>query len=152
MAAVKAKAATVKGNFGGVEIDMMMDSCSSVSLVREGLLSCAQGVTKVRPIPQLRLVTASGDELAVQDFVAARVKLDHMEWKHDFLVVDRLIVPVILGVDFLQKNELMLNFASTPVKVTSATSDITTQYTIALNVSAKIQDRSADVSCYLPTC
>lgn len=125
VAAVKTKAATVKGSFGGVEIDMMMDSGSSVSLIQIGLLACAQGVTKVRPVPKLRLVTASGDELKVQDYVSARVKLDRMEWKHDFLVVERLVAPVILGVDFLQKNGLVLDFASTPVTVTSTTSNFT---------------------------
>ena len=60
---------------------MMMDSGSSVSLIQKGLLSCAQDVTKVRLVPQLRLETASGDELPVQDFVSAGVQLECKERK-----------------------------------------------------------------------
>jgi len=36
---------------------------------------------------------------------------------HDFVVVDSLVTPVILGIDFLQQNVLVLDFTSTPVMV-----------------------------------
>ena len=47
------------------------------------------------------------------------VQLDKERISHDFVVVDKLIVPVILGVDFLQGNGLPLVFSSTPLKVGS---------------------------------
>ena len=67
------KEPTLKGILGCEEIDMMMDLGSSVSLIKKGLLSCTHGVTKVRPVPRLRIVTASGNELSVQDKVLAAV-------------------------------------------------------------------------------
>ena len=36
------------------------------------------------------------------------MQLDQLKVKHNFVVVDRLVVPVFLGVDFLQKNGLTL--------------------------------------------
>jgi len=36
---------------------------------------------------------------------------------HNFVVVDSLLVPVILGVDFLQIHRVMLDFSTTPVKI-----------------------------------
>lgn len=119
MAAVKAKAVTVKGFLGGLATTMMLDSGSSVSLIRQNVLAQTKSFVNVRPIPQLRLVTASGEQLAVKDFVSAQVQLDKSEWKHDFLVVDQLVAPVIVGVDFLQKNGLVLDFSSSPVKICS---------------------------------
>ena len=126
-----------------------MDSGSSVSLIQRGLLSCAQGVAKVRPVPKLRLVTASGDELTVQDYVSVRVKLDRMEWKHDFFVVDRLVAPVILGVDFLQKNGLVLDFTSTPVTVTSTTPNVTLPHSMPTPVFHPEYKSEARVSALL---
>ena len=36
---------------------------------------------------------------------------------HDFVVVDSLVTPVILGIDFLPQNGLVLDFTCTPVMV-----------------------------------
>ena len=36
---------------------------------------------------------------------------------HDFVVVESLVTPVILGVDFLHKNALVLDFAETPAVI-----------------------------------
>lgn len=48
------------------------------------------------------------------------MQLDQLKVKHTFVVVERLVVPVILGVDFLQKNGLALDFATKPVTVRSS--------------------------------
>ena len=55
----------------------------------------------------------------MKGFVSAQVQLDKSEWKYDFLVVDQLVAPVIVGVDFLQKNGLVIDLLSSPVKVCS---------------------------------
>ena len=36
---------------------------------------------------------------------------------HDFLVVDSLVTPVILGIKFLQDNQLILDFSCVPVEI-----------------------------------
>ena len=120
VAAIRTEAATVKGVFGEMETAMMLDSGSSISLIQKDVLSHASGVTRVRPMPELQLKTASGEQLPVQDFVCTQVQLDQLKVKYNFIVVDRLVVPVILGVDFLQKNRLALDFTTKPVMVRSS--------------------------------
>ena len=38
-------------------------------------------------------------------------------YNYNFIVVDRLVAPVILGLDFLQLHNLVLNFAFSPVMI-----------------------------------
>ena len=52
--------------------------------------------------------------------MSASVQLGEWHIDHNFFVVNRLVAPVILGIDFLQRGELMLDFTSTPVKVTKS--------------------------------
>ena len=49
--------------------------------------------------------------------------LDKLQVSHDFVIVHSLIAPVILGVDFLQKYNLVLDFTSNPVCITSKAAD-----------------------------
>ena len=119
VAAVKSEAATITGYVGGVATTMMLDSGSSVFLFQKDLLSKVSKFMKMRPILQRRLLTASGDEIAIRDYVSVVVQLDKERRNHDFVVVDKLIVSVILGIDFLQGNGLTLYFSSTPLKVGS---------------------------------
>ena len=44
---------------------------------------------------------------------------------HEFVVVKTLVVPVILGIDFLQGNGLMLDFTQNPVAVSNKLSKTT---------------------------
>ena len=64
-------------------------------------------------------MTASGDEIRIRDYISVVVQLDKKRISHDFVVVDKLVVPVILGVDISQGNGLTLDFSSTPLKVGS---------------------------------
>ena len=47
------------------------------------------------------------------------VQVGMQEIQHDFVVADNLVAPNILGIDFLQKHRLTLDFGSTPVTVHS---------------------------------
>ncbi len=97
---------------------MMVDSGSSVSIVRQELLDSFEGITKVRPAPQLQLVTASGEPLPNLDHIKAPVRIKHQSVLHNFVVVRSLVSPVILGTDFLQQHKLVLDFTTTPVTIT----------------------------------
>ena len=61
------------------------------------------------PILQVRLIMASGEPLPVVGCVKAPIRIDQLAVSHQFLVVERLVTPVILGVDFLQQHNLILN-------------------------------------------
>ena len=61
------------------------------------MLSKVSKFVTIRLILQRRLLTDSGDEIAIQDYVSVVVQLDKERISHNFVVVDTLIVPVILG-------------------------------------------------------
>ena len=69
--------------------------------VKKDLLPKVSKFVKIRLILQRRLLTDSGDEIPIRDYVSVVVQLDKERISHDFVVVDKLIVPVILGVDCL---------------------------------------------------
>ena len=54
---------------------------------------------------------------AMLDHIRALVILGELKLMHDFVVVEGVVSPVILGVDFLQSNTLLLDFGKTPVQV-----------------------------------
>ena len=121
------------GELGGVKVETMLDSGSSVSLVQRGVLLQARGIKKVKGTKPLRLVTASGDDLPIVDHIRAPVKLGELELVHEFVVVESLVAPVILGIDFLHDNALVLDFTATPVRVCNYhTPQIETSDTVAL--------------------
>ena len=64
VAAVKSTATVIKGTFGGVAVEMMLDSGSSVSLAQCNVLQYAQNVIQVTTARSVQLVTASGDKQA----------------------------------------------------------------------------------------
>ena len=118
VAAIKSSATVLKGKLGGVEVELMLDSGSSVSLVQSNILQKARNVTQVAARP-IELVTASGDQLPILQHVKASVQLGELHVVHEFVVVKNLVAPVILGIDFLQGNGLTLDFTQNPVTVSN---------------------------------
>ena len=119
----KSKLATciLKGELCGVQVNIMLDSGSSVSLIRQDIVMkiTPVQVTKQSDSNKIKLVTASGAALPILQQVEARVSFDGLESpvSHSFLVVKSLISPVIVGVDFLQQQHLSLDFSYCPVRV-----------------------------------
>ena len=74
---------------------------------------------------------------------------------HNFLVVGNLVAPVILGVDFLQKHKVILDFASNPVAVQTKekTKALASNGTLGEHFEAQVQailqsERSSKVKRY----
>ena len=116
MAAVKSSAATLTGELAGECMEMMLDSGSAVSLVIKEEADKLQGQLVNIPIPQVRLITASGEPLPRGN--------QSVKCYSSVLVVDKLVTPVILGLDFLQQHNLVLNFASRPVTINTFTQSV----------------------------
>ena len=97
----------------------MLDSGSAVSLImRTEIITCGDKITTLMPLPpHLKLITASGEPLPISGCVRLPVKIDQLQVAHNFLVVDRLVAPIILGIDFLQQHNLVLNFAFSPITI-----------------------------------
>ena len=51
VAAIRTKAAVMTGNVGGVRKEMVVDSGSSVLIVRKEVLNWLQGIIKIYPVP-----------------------------------------------------------------------------------------------------
>ena len=126
---VKSSAATLIGELAGRPLEMMLDSGSAVSLIIKEVTDNLQDKLTNIPIPQVRLITASGEPLPIIGCVQAPVKIIHsqLEVTHQLLVVDRLVTPVILGLDFLRQHNLVINFASRPMTVTYLTQTVNQQ-------------------------
>ena len=57
---------------------------------------------QVKATRPLQLVTASGERLPVLGHIKVSIKLGELELLHEFVVVETLVAPIILGVDFMK--------------------------------------------------
>ena len=95
----------------------MLDSGSHRSLLCRDVLVGMKNTCKVNLPVRPKLVTASGEPLPMVDHIEATVEIGQLKVRHNFLVVESLVTPAILGTDFLQKHGLTLDFTVTPVAV-----------------------------------
>jgi hypothetical protein len=96
----------------------MLDSGSSVCLVRQSVLDGVKGIMDIARQDN-RLVTAAGEIIPVLKCVSIPVRLGPYQGDHPFLIVDDLITPAILGLDFLQAHRLTINFTTSPISIIS---------------------------------
>ena len=64
-------------------------------------------------------MSAAGETIPFMGHILLPVKIGQLYVDHSFVVVHSLITPVILGIDFLRKHRLVLDFASIPIGVKS---------------------------------
>ena len=74
-------------------------------------------VQKLQSKPTVRLVTAAGTPLHISNYVQAPVQIGGTKVIQQFLVVESLIAPIILGLDFMRKHKVTLDFSTIPVGV-----------------------------------
>ena len=97
---------------------MLMDSGSSISLLSQDIAKRLKDFTQ-RPLPLIKLKTASGEILPLCNHISTQVYIQTMVTpvEHNFVVADHLIAPVILGTDFLRQHGLILDFSNETVGV-----------------------------------
>ena len=117
VATVRQTNSTVFVTINNVPVEAMLDSGSSISLLRQDIVASVPGEIQSLPHPHHKLVTASGQSLTIVDCVQLIVCLNHLTVSHNFIVVQELITPAILGIDFLQQHNLILDFSTSPVTV-----------------------------------
>ena len=120
---MKLKVAATEGRLGGVAVEVMVDSGSSVSLVRQDVLPQPENIVPVEATQPIQLVTAAGDQLPIIGNIHAPLQVGELQVTHEFVVVDKLVTPVILGVDFLHEHSLVLDFTEASVKIRDAKSE-----------------------------
>ena len=122
VATIRTNAAIIQAQFGTTHTEMILDSASAVSLVRQDVKSDSNTI-EIMLFLQIQLVTASGDKLPITDYLKTSIEVEGQKFTHNFLVVDKLITPVILGIDFLQQHGLTINFSHTSVSIARATTN-----------------------------
>ena len=73
-------------------------------------------VTQI-PLPAVKLVTEAGVDLLMIDHIQTTVEIQNCTVNHMFVVVNTLITPAILGMDFIQQHGIVIDFARIPVKI-----------------------------------
>ena len=118
VAAVRSSVALTRGLLDQKEVDLLVDSGSSISLIQESVATAYYRQIDRAP-KGLELTSAEGKEIPVLGCITIPLCLGNLQVNHNFVVIPSLISPVILGIDFLQKYNLVLDFTSTPVGITS---------------------------------
>ena len=122
MASIRSNTALTRGLLDEKEVDMLVDSGSSISLIQEGVATAFSRQIERTP-KRLDLISAEGKQIPVLGCITLPLCLGKLQVNHNFVVVHSLIAPVILGVDFLQKYKLVLDFTSNPVSITPKTAN-----------------------------
>ena len=118
-AAVRSSAAVLRGIIGNTEVEMMLDSGSTVSLIQERIATSLPAVKQLQASNGLQLASAAGETIPVVGRVVVPVQVGVVCAEHPMIVVRSLITQVILGMDFLQKHGLVLDFTTMPVNITA---------------------------------
>ena len=63
-------------------------------------------------------MSAAGDNIPTLRSINLSVRLGPLRTNHSLVIVDSLISPVILGLDFLRKHKITVDFSSSPVNLT----------------------------------
>jgi len=98
-AAVHPTAAVIQGVLGNKEVDMMVDSGSSVSLPIEQSVAVGFSTKSKVTESSVRLVSAAGDNIPTLGSITLSVQLGPLRNNHSLVIVDSLISPVILGLE-----------------------------------------------------
>lgn len=115
VAAVRSQGAVIKGELGNMCVEIMMDSGSSISLVMESFAE--NFYHNQKPPSTLKLVSAAGEPIPVLGQIVAPICVADLLVDHSFVVVKSLITPVILGLDFLHRHGIVLDFTTTPLTI-----------------------------------
>ena len=99
VATVRSNTAITRGLLDQKDVDMLVDSGSSISLIQEGVAIAFSRPIKKSP-KGLQLISAEGKEIPVLGCITLPLRLGKLKVNHNFVVVHSLIVLVILGVDF----------------------------------------------------
>ena len=96
-----------------------MDSRSTVSLIQERIATSLPAVKQLQASNRLQLASAAGETIPVVGRVVVPIQVGVVCAEHPMIVVRSLITQVILGMDFLQKHGLVLDFTTMPVNITA---------------------------------
>jgi predicted aspartyl protease len=106
----------IEGVLEGNTLRFMIDSGSSVSLVAKAVLPLN---SSIRMENARQLWTADGHKMGVVGTARLAVQLGEYQAVHEFLVAEELLMPVIIGVDFLSRHSVILDYMQQPSRTHS---------------------------------
>ena len=86
VATINSKLEVIPGKRDGVVAEIMLHSGSSVSLVKQEILSRASGWTFLNAPQPLPLITACGENLRIVICIRAPIRISELDMMHDFVV------------------------------------------------------------------
>ena len=101
------------GSLDGYSVDYLVDSGVSLSLLQIDVVPNMDINIKSKKI---HLQNASSSLMNVVGTISLFVKLEKIGVMHEFFVVDKLLHPVILGIDFLTRYNVHLEFSASGLK------------------------------------
>ena len=101
-------AAYIIGKINGFSTNLLLDSGASCSVIRSEYVLPGD----VKPMSSTTLTNADGTELSLMGTTTVPVILNGLSASHNFIVVEHLSAPVILGCDFLSKHGVTLDFGN----------------------------------------
>ncbi|CAI2734794.1 unnamed protein product [Schistosoma spindalis] len=111
---------TLKGRVQGVEIDILLDTGASVSLIKEAFLKRLHHKVQQKRCSSA-LITASGDPLKVCYKTELDLTMERCSVRHEFLVCPTLTWDMILGVDFMLKHQVSIFMDRSEAKIGEVT-------------------------------
>ena len=105
----------VPGWVGNVAIDMLLDTGSAVTLIHKRLLDRVDKGKRMYEAKE-RVISANGQPLQILGTCQVRIRLGGINTYHNVLVANDITQDCLIGVDFLAKNNCLIDFESGLVK------------------------------------
>ncbi|KII66753.1 hypothetical protein RF11_13344 [Thelohanellus kitauei] len=124
--------AQLRGYIYSIPINASVDTGSSLSFISEEMFQIVSRVTSNIVVSPCEKLSSAADNTTLQTIKTVYVELclDGHVFTHSFYVTRGLIIPMVLGVDFLLKNRAVLDFESNIISFEEHNLQICFQYNI----------------------
>ena len=108
----------LKGQISGVSVSFLVDTGAGVSLLN-GRIWDQAGFTNIRisPAPHSNLVGVDGHPIQVRGVVTIPLTISNTVFNQEFVIADNITAEGILGMDFLEEHQCILDMAKRQVTV-----------------------------------
>ena len=145
------KGTTSSIDIQGTKCNALIDTGASRSCISEAYFKTLPHQT-LKGLHRVAVQTASGSSLGPLGFITSYITLGNKTFQHDFIVCKYLMRPLILGREFLFKNELKVYYSKTgecrldyKQEELMATVDLQNELTLSLRSGVHIPGRTVAV-------
>ena len=99
------------GFVNGTRAEFLVDTGAAVTLVRKEVWECTKGRQQLEPWHGQKLVGVNGLPVTTYGSVKVELKVDGNTFHHQAIITDVTTTDVILGLDFLEQQECLIDTA-----------------------------------------